>query len=222
MIGERVHQFRRLRGLTVEALGKASGLSKGFISQVERGHSQPSLQSLARLASALGVPPTSLLAAPEPARATEDRLPRVERASSEGAGESALAAISEIAGAVVCRVSLAPGALLSLRAATPQIAAAGLAAVSAGEVDFQQAGEESSAAAGDCLVFDAAAPYQFANTSPGAALLVLVLSSQLALPIITEPLSRTLSEGVSQTASRVEGPLRLAAMRARHRALKGT
>ena len=45
-LGERIHEARLAQRLTVAGLAGASGLTKGFISQVESGRSNPSIASL--------------------------------------------------------------------------------------------------------------------------------------------------------------------------------
>jgi transcriptional regulator with XRE-family HTH domain len=55
-VGARVRSLRRERGLTIEQLAAATGLTKGFISQLERDRTAPSLSSIARICDALGVP----------------------------------------------------------------------------------------------------------------------------------------------------------------------
>jgi len=50
-----VRSLRRERGLTIEQLAVATGLTKGFISQLERDRTAPSLASIARICDALGV-----------------------------------------------------------------------------------------------------------------------------------------------------------------------
>ncbi len=47
--------LRRERGLTIEQLAAATGLTKGFISQLERDRTSPSLSSIARICDALGI-----------------------------------------------------------------------------------------------------------------------------------------------------------------------
>lgn len=54
-VGARVRSLRRERGLTIEQLAAATGLTKGFISQLERDRTAPSLSSIARICDALGV-----------------------------------------------------------------------------------------------------------------------------------------------------------------------
>jgi transcriptional regulator with XRE-family HTH domain len=57
----RVGVLRRERGLTQQELGRRSGLSRSFLSQVENGNRAPSLSSLNRICAALGVIPIEVL-----------------------------------------------------------------------------------------------------------------------------------------------------------------
>jgi transcriptional regulator with XRE-family HTH domain len=52
-LGRKIRDLRLRHGLTVHQLATASGLSKGFISQLENGITSPSLASLAGLAEVL-------------------------------------------------------------------------------------------------------------------------------------------------------------------------
>jgi transcriptional regulator with XRE-family HTH domain len=54
-VGARLRALRRERGLTIEQVANATALTKGFISQLERDTTTPSLSSLARICDALGV-----------------------------------------------------------------------------------------------------------------------------------------------------------------------
>ena len=54
-VGARLRALRRERGLTIEQVASATSLTKGFISQLERDTTTPSLSSLARICDALGV-----------------------------------------------------------------------------------------------------------------------------------------------------------------------
>lgn len=54
-VGERLRAIRLERGLTLAQVAEASGLTKGFISQLERGLSSISLSALARVCAALEV-----------------------------------------------------------------------------------------------------------------------------------------------------------------------
>jgi transcriptional regulator with XRE-family HTH domain len=51
-----LRHIRQKKGMTVEALAKAAGLDKGFLSRLERGAKQPSVETVLRLSTALEVP----------------------------------------------------------------------------------------------------------------------------------------------------------------------
>jgi len=52
-LGRKVRDLRLRRGLTVQQLAEATGLSKGFVSQVENGRTSPSLATLQDFARSL-------------------------------------------------------------------------------------------------------------------------------------------------------------------------
>ena len=54
-VGERLRGLRRSRCATLRTVAECSGLSESFLSQVERGRSSASIESLRRVADALGV-----------------------------------------------------------------------------------------------------------------------------------------------------------------------
>ncbi|KOT61458.1 MULTISPECIES: helix-turn-helix domain-containing protein [Streptomyces] len=58
----RVRQLRKERLMTLEVLAERSGVTKSYLSKVERGHSVPSIAVGASLARALGVPLDHLFA----------------------------------------------------------------------------------------------------------------------------------------------------------------
>ncbi|WP_030885900.1 helix-turn-helix domain-containing protein [Streptomyces sp. NRRL S-1868] len=63
----RVRQLRKERLMTLEALARRSGVTKSYLSKVERGHSVPSIAVGASLAKALDVPLGSLFTEAEEA-----------------------------------------------------------------------------------------------------------------------------------------------------------
>ena len=52
-LGRKIRDLRLRRGLTVQQLAEMTGLSKGFVSQVENGRTSPSLATLSDLARSL-------------------------------------------------------------------------------------------------------------------------------------------------------------------------
>jgi transcriptional regulator with XRE-family HTH domain len=54
-IGARIRRIRDARGLTLDALANASGVSRAMISRIERAEASPTASLLARLCAALGL-----------------------------------------------------------------------------------------------------------------------------------------------------------------------
>ena len=65
-VGALIRARRRQQQMTLEALGKSAEVSIGYLSQVERDHSTPSLGTLASIARALGVGIDYFVSAPKP------------------------------------------------------------------------------------------------------------------------------------------------------------
>lgn len=55
-MGERIRRRRQQQELSLQQLADRTGLTPSFLSQVERGVTEPSISSLRRIARALGVP----------------------------------------------------------------------------------------------------------------------------------------------------------------------
>ncbi|MBI3998338.1 MAG: helix-turn-helix transcriptional regulator, partial [Armatimonadetes bacterium] len=60
--GMAIENLRRERQMTREALAEASGVSASYLSEVVRGFKRPSADVLAKIATALGMAPSELLA----------------------------------------------------------------------------------------------------------------------------------------------------------------
>jgi transcriptional regulator with XRE-family HTH domain len=77
-VGGRLRAARLERGLTIDQLARASGLTKGFISQLERDATAASLSSLARICDALGIRIGALTDRDTPELVRRDERPRVD------------------------------------------------------------------------------------------------------------------------------------------------
>ncbi len=64
-LGERLRRQRNLLGLTLQGVADAAGLSVGFVSQIERGITTPSLSSLVAVSRVLNVHVSDFLAQPK-------------------------------------------------------------------------------------------------------------------------------------------------------------
>ena len=67
-LGEAIRQTRKELRLSQEALAEVSGLHRNYIGGVERGELNPSYTSILRIAAALGIPGSELLARAESIR----------------------------------------------------------------------------------------------------------------------------------------------------------
>lgn len=74
-LGKKIRELRFRRGLTVQQLAELSGLSKGFISQVENERTSPSLATLRDLARALNTSVSYLVV-------EDDAAPHIARENS--------------------------------------------------------------------------------------------------------------------------------------------
>lgn len=54
-VGNRIRSWRRQRGLTLDALADATGMSKSYLSKLESGKKAPSIATVMKLSEALGV-----------------------------------------------------------------------------------------------------------------------------------------------------------------------
>lgn len=78
-VGQRIRALRKRKGLSLESIALTTGLSIGFLSQIERGLSSPTLRALTSLADALGLSIAALLR--DPVDAT-GKAPTITRGAS--------------------------------------------------------------------------------------------------------------------------------------------
>lgn len=73
-VGSRIRDLRRVRRFSLETVAERTSLSIGFLSQIERGLSSPSLRVLATLADVLGVGIAALFGASPSGDGTSDQV----------------------------------------------------------------------------------------------------------------------------------------------------
>lgn len=93
-----IARLRRERGMTRETLAEASGVSASFLSEVERGLKRPSTDVLAKVAEALGMAPSELLAYVETLEAGAGESPRPGRTTPRKPAQPVLPGRADIAG----------------------------------------------------------------------------------------------------------------------------
>ena len=76
-LGARLRAARKAHGYTLEQLATAAGLTKGFLSRVERDETSLSVASLITLCEVMSINPGSLFTAPDVALVRHDAAPAI-------------------------------------------------------------------------------------------------------------------------------------------------
>jgi transcriptional regulator with XRE-family HTH domain len=231
--GEKLRALRLRRNMTQAQLAAASRLSKGFLSQIEHGLANPSLDSLRRIASSLGVALSELVEdshdmqaacrhggqAEGPLQAVRARAPEAE------VGIRELAVTPESA---FVRVGLPPGGRLEGGAGTAgrapsegQAMAIAVCLPVKGSVSLQQQGQTVMLFAGDVATWDAMKPYTLENRAQSAALVFLSIPRAAGLPVMAVGGKQASPAKMQAGMEHLQGPFRLVAMRAARRQMRG-
>jgi transcriptional regulator with XRE-family HTH domain len=177
IVGGNLRRLRGERGLSLEALGRRSGVSRAMLGQIELGQSAPTINVLWKIAKALDLPFSALLAAQAPTSG-----PRVIRArqtkrltSHDGTFSSrALFPYDEPRRVEFYELALQKGACEEAQAH-----AAGTRenlVVNQGEVEIVVDGVCHPLSRGDSIVFEADVPHAYRNVGDVDALLYLVMT----------------------------------------------
>jgi transcriptional regulator with XRE-family HTH domain len=216
-VGERVREVRRRRKMTVAGLAAASELTKGFISQVESGRSNPSLASLGRISQALGVPLSVLIATEddEGDLAFAARRPVVLTTGSHH-DNPGLAALTGMQAGTHFLATLPPGfALTSTSNPRTYNAAVAVLVVLRGSADISQGNSVTNITSGELSTWDPRGPCALENRGNSSAHLLIFLPSGCTRPALVPVGTRKSMTAIrSHYAAPAEGPLRLVAMRA--------
>lgn len=60
-IGKKIAALRKRQGMTQEDLAGAAEIDRSFLSEIENGHKNLSVETLKKIADALGIKPSKLL-----------------------------------------------------------------------------------------------------------------------------------------------------------------
>jgi transcriptional regulator with XRE-family HTH domain len=219
-LGERLKQARLARNMSLSALATVSGLSKGFLSQVETGATNPSLGSLQRLSAALSASLSDLLAVEAAPNTSPALRPRLVRHVPAERDRSSVTQTSTGVGRAVYVAHLLPGG--SLEAAAAPGGEEAFVMVLSGQVHFSQPGTSLRLLEGDSLTFALALRYRLeALGGQGASLLLLVLSERDMPNLVETPFAEPVRTRTQGGVAEPHGPLRLVAMRAARAAGRG-
>ena len=179
-IGAQVRRLRTDRGLTLARVGELTGLNVGYLSQVETDKASPSLETLAALADAFGVPLSWLLVeAVPPPRVVRRGERRAWTGPGEVRGEEVDGGLSRTLRIVEVRSP--PGARIPLHADPGEehhLLLEGRLRLSQGEhaVELEP---------GDYLVWDGGFPHYVENVGDGPARILIVTTgpSGVSIPL---------------------------------------
>jgi transcriptional regulator with XRE-family HTH domain len=178
-LAARLRALRVERAITLPAVAAKTGLSKGFLSQIERGMKAPSISSLLRISQVLGVTVGALFepaAKPEPGYSLVRRHQR-QRYAREGSlygyHYEAVAfrkAIKKMEPFIVSPPLLTPRKFFTHEGDE-------LLFVLSGRIQVSLAGEHIMLNPGDCLYFDASIPHRSRSLGKKLSRAIVVVSA---------------------------------------------
>ncbi|MBN9888993.1 cupin domain-containing protein [Salipiger abyssi] len=164
IVGARMRELRKAKGMTLQQLAGATSLSVGYLSQLEREQAVPSIRALSTISRALGVNISWFF--PDPDRTADPEAAVVVRA----ARRSALRFESGIRDELLCP-TLGGNLEMLLCTFEPGASSGDLYAhdgeeagyVSEGQLELRIEGETYLLNAGDSFHFDCNRPHGYAN-----------------------------------------------------------
>jgi len=185
-VGQRIRDLRRTRAMSLEAVAARTDLSIGFLSQIERGLSSPSLRVLATLADVLGVGIAGLFGAKENDAAAPDAIVTRERQRAElnlwrtGISKQLLSPAGSEGRLNLFLVHMEPGGSTGDELYTHDGEEAGL--VIEGEMKLTVDAESWTLKHGDSFRFASRRPHRFSNPSSDSKAVVLWVNCVSAAP----------------------------------------
>ncbi len=163
-----------LRGKTIPDLAEASGLSRGFISQVENDRSSPSISSLGKIAEALDVPlPYLLLREEEEPRIIQRSQRHKVRLGEEGVSVEVLSPYGQNS-LEMLYMRIPPGRASSKEHRTHEGKECHL--VVEGSVQANYGGQTYNLEEGDSFIWDGSVPHRLQNTGRKTAVVIIALA----------------------------------------------
>ncbi len=176
VVGENLRRLRTQRGLSLEKLAKASGVSRAMLGQIELGQSAPTINVLWKIARALGVPFSTLI--------THRGGGTTRVMSREGAKR-----LTSADGRFVSRALFPFDAPRTVEFYELRLGVRGVEdaephppgtvenlVVSQGQVDIVIQGERHALGPGDAILFEADVPHAYRNTGDVDAMMYLVMT----------------------------------------------
>jgi transcriptional regulator with XRE-family HTH domain len=175
-IGPKLRALRKRRGLSLRALAELCGLSVNTISLVERGKTSPSVATLHRLATALGVSLPFFFEEEEQRDVVFVKANRRARTRSDSVIMENLGSGLRDQAMEPLLVILQPGA----GSGDDPIVHLGHEFVFCleGEIEYEIRDDRYVLDAGDSLIFEAHLPHRWRNTGDSSSTVLLILQTQ--------------------------------------------
>ncbi|HET9598975.1 MAG TPA: helix-turn-helix domain-containing protein [Anaeromyxobacteraceae bacterium] len=176
IVGANLRRLRVRRGLSLERLARASGVSRAMLSQIELGQSTPTINVVWKIATALAVPFSALIS--QKATSTHAVLRQEQAkvlASRDGAFSSrALFPFDEPRRVEFYEVRLA--ARRSERAEAHPPGTTENLVVASGSITVEFGDQREALGPGDAIVFPADVAHAYVNTGAEPAVMYLVMT----------------------------------------------
>lgn len=169
-IGSRIRTARQARHLTIEQVAESTGLTKGFLSRVERDLTSPSVASLVTLCQVLSISIGDLFLPPQTTLVRWPDAPGINLGGS-GINERLLTPRTERQVQVI-RSEIGPGGSGETDLYSVDCSVEVLHVVE-GRLDLIFAAETMNLAAGDTVTFPGKEPHSWRNPDTGAAAVVI-------------------------------------------------
>ncbi len=175
-VGKNLKKQRAARGLSLEKLAQASGVSRAMLGQIELGQSAPTINVLWKIARALDLPFAALISTQAAPSSQVMRASQAKKLMShDGAFVSrALFPFDAPRRVEFYELRLAARAVENADPHPPGTTEN--LVVNAGEIEIDTPGERHALKAGDAIFFHADAPHTYRNTGRGTAVLYLVMT----------------------------------------------
>lgn len=175
-VGANLRRLRSKRGLSLERLSRASGVSRAMLGQIELGQSTPTINVLWKIARALGVPFSGLITNRALGHTTVLQAARAKVLSShDGTFSSrALFPFDEARQVEFYELRLAPHAAEDADAHPPGTTEN--LVVTAGSLEMVVGVEKHVLATGDAVFFEADVPHTYRNTGATECVMYLVMT----------------------------------------------
>ncbi|MBL8910218.1 MAG: helix-turn-helix transcriptional regulator [Archangium sp.] len=176
VVGKNLKRLRTERGLSLQGLAEASGVSRAMLGQVELGQSAPTINVLWKMARALDVPFSALITSQATTGAKVMRSDAAKKLlSGDGAFQSrALFPFDEPRRVEFYELKLTPKGVEKADPHAPGTTEN--LVVARGTVEIVTAGETHRLETGDAILFEADQPHVYRNVGSSDAVLYLVMT----------------------------------------------